>query len=648
MADRYTALARGLESGFGMARQAAEDERRARRDAIADERAAAADERAASAEKRAGLRLVVDEQAQARADARLDEQTRTGRADRAAQVLERRRGELIAGSAARQAAGMPVDPTSADEYGQVEQQLKQIRQQALNFASQANSGQVDPMQVPPGELYMHLTAATGMLPEEITRMPDSIAKIQSGMQTGNGGLAVEGANGLLAPQLRRGVGGPSPYGGTIVRKEIIGLDPAQDANGRDHPNRVIPRLRVYVQSEDGKVKHYDAPMTRNGSTDPNDQVVSIDIKRATNYMGNLGMLAQALQDPVLAERVRQGQAEAGAQAKKYLDDLTALGRPQVKGQTEQRIEAIRKFAVESNISFDEAAKRLQSGGILPGARQESDLDRELKQARIDALKDRNENGLLTDEAVDLLAREAVKDKGVLANLGRGTQGANDLRRIVNKMAENARAGGGSIATARADFGAAKKSLDKLVPQYDAITAFENSAIQQGKILIDLAKKVDTTGVPVVERWIRAGRKSVAGDPDVAAFNTQVNLFRTEAARIITNPNLTGALTVYAQQEASKFVPSEASAEQIERVVGLLERDFKVRKSYLEQQINDVRDRLETGRTPGAAPKPATPTATAGASPPAKQSQAPAVGTVMGGYRFKGGDPSVKSNWEKVQ
>jgi len=37
------------------------------------------------------------------------------------------------------------------------------------------------------------------------------------------------------------------------------------------------------------------------------------------------------------------------------------------------------------------------------------------------------------------------------------------------------------------------------------------------------------------------------------------------------------------------------------------------------------------------------------SPPAPPSgRGPAVGTVEDGYRFKGGDPSVQSNWERVQ
>jgi hypothetical protein len=35
------------------------------------------------------------------------------------------------------------------------------------------------------------------------------------------------------------------------------------------------------------------------------------------------------------------------------------------------------------------------------------------------------------------------------------------------------------------------------------------------------------------------------------------------------------------------------------------------------------------------------------APTAAPTGAPAVGTVMQGYRFKGGNPADKNNWEKV-
>jgi hypothetical protein len=151
--------------------------------------------------------------------------------------------------------------------------------------------------------------------------------------------------------------------------------------------------------------------------------------------------------------------------------------------------------------------------------------------------------------------------------------------------------GGDVAGQRVLFGADRKSLEKMIPQYDAVVAFENNTIAQGKVLVDLAKKVDTTGIPVVERWIRAGRKVIAGDEDVSAFHAQLMLYGTEAAKILTNPNLTGVLTDSARHEVAEFLPLSATAKQIERVTTLLENDFMLRKKSIEDQMAEITRRM---------------------------------------------------------
>lgn len=211
-------------------------------------------------------------------------------------------------------------------------------------------------------------------------------------------------------------------------------------------------------------------------------------------------------------------------------------------------------------------------------------------------------GGLRPEAVDMLAREAIKDKGVLANLGRGVQGARDLQAITNRMAEiMAAEGGPGLVQRRAEVRADSNSLNKMTTSYDAIVAFEQTAVRNGRMLVDLANKVDQTGVPVIERWTRAGRAAVAGDPEVSQFNAQMQVYRTEAARILTNPNLTGQLTDSARHEVEHFLSGSDSAQQISAVVTLLERDFDNRKHTLEKQMDAARDRMMRGYGAGAQP-----------------------------------------------
>jgi len=210
-------------------------------------------------------------------------------------------------------------------------------------------------------------------------------------------------------------------------------------------------------------------------------------------------------------------------------------------------------------------------------------------------------GGLSEQAIDMLAHEALKDKSVLANLGRGVQGAKDLRAITNRMADISPEGGPGMAQRRAEFRADSNSLNKLTSSYDAITSFEANAVRNGQRLITLADKADTTGVPVIERWIRAGRKDVAGDVDVNNFNAQMQLYRAEMARILTNPNLSGQLTDSARHEVEGFLSGSSSAKQIKALVPMLERDFDNRKKTLEEQMDAIRDRMTKGY--GAGDKP---------------------------------------------
>ena len=213
-------------------------------------------------------------------------------------------------------------------------------------------------------------------------------------------------------------------------------------------------------------------------------------------------------------------------------------------------------------------------------------------------------GELDPEAIKDLAIQSLYDPNALAGYRRDPKMMSKIANERVKLMRESGVTSEDVVSGRAGFKADTASLNKITPQYDAITAFEKTAIRNGKILIELADKVDTTGVPVLERWIRAGRKSIAGDTDVAKFEAQMNLYRAEAARILTQPNLTGVLTDTARKEMEEVIRNSASAKQVREVVNLLERDFNNRKETLEEQIGAIRSRMR-GRVAPGSPTPAT-------------------------------------------
>ena len=209
-------------------------------------------------------------------------------------------------------------------------------------------------------------------------------------------------------------------------------------------------------------------------------------------------------------------------------------------------------------------------------------------------------GQLDPEAVKDLAIQSLYDPMSLSGYRRDPKMMAQIANQRVKLMKESGVTSEDVVAGRAGFKADTASLNKITPQYDAITAFEKTAIRNGKILITLADKVDTTGVPALERWIRAGRKELAGDPDVAKLNAQMNLYRAEAARILTQPNLSGILTDTARKEMEEVLQNSATAQQVRETVGLLERDFLNRKETLEEQIGAIRTRMRSRASPGGA------------------------------------------------
>ena len=152
------------------------------------------------------------------------------------------------------------------------------------------------------------------------------------------------------------------------------------------------------------------------------------------------------------------------------------------------------------------------------------------------------------------------------------------------------------------------ALTQLVKQQAAIETFSNTAVKNGRVLIQLGEKVDKTGIPVIEHYRREGAKSL-GDPDVAEFYAQLKTYSAEAAKILTNPNMVGVLTIEAQRDIDKFLGGDISAKQLKRVVSRLETDFKFRTESINEDIVDFKARIEGKPVPersSAAPPAAPP------------------------------------------
>lgn len=603
MAGIYDALSRGVESGFSMGRQAAQDDEAKRARKVQEERQAAEDVRRAEAHELDAQRARFGlEQAQATA-ARQQE-------TRHAAVLAGEAAEIEKAQAARQAQGLPLDEGAAQRYAEIKSGLARRNQAALDFFSRAKVGQVNPMDAPGPELRMNLTAATGMLPEELPMVRAGAADIEAGMETANWGLVTQGVNKAMVGQLKRGVGTPSPYGGTITRKEIIGLDPAVDAAGNEHPNRFIPRLRVYVEgvSPTGGEMYYDAPMTQNGSTEETDKVVAIDIKKGMDWLANVKMLAEMAERPDVKAKLAPGPND---EAKRYIEQLRTLTAPQTKlvsaggqafKQTGSQFEALgpkpetpAEAALREQREAAAAVNRARVDGTLPAP----------KRAGGGSGGGGSGGGAdkpsMTADAIQLAAEQYLAgDKTVLQGMSRGgKQGVANLVAIRDEVARQARAKGMSgrdIALRMQEFmglGAAQRTLGNRQANFGMAKA---EADEMADIVLQTSEAYGRTNFQPINKALNAWETNTGGT-EIRQFGAAINSFINAYARAISP---VGQVTVSDKNHARELLSAADSPAQVRAVMATLKQEMEAAGRAPGRVKEDLRTGFREG-TGGAAP-----------------------------------------------
>lgn len=147
------------------------------------------------------------------------------------------------------------------------------------------------------------------------------------------------------------------------------------------------------------------------------------------------------------------------------------------------------------------------------------------------------------------------------------------------------------------------SQQQLIKQRNMLTSFENLQKFNGVRLLELIDKVDDTGIPLVEAFTRPA-KAWAGDVDAAEFKSVLNAYQTEAARLLTQPNLVGQLSDTARQEMQHVVSGAATAAQLKRVINRINLEVDMRATSIDEKIKESGQTIAPfGNAPAAPPAP---------------------------------------------
>jgi hypothetical protein len=237
---------------------------------------------------------------------------------------------------------------------------------------------------------------------------------------------------------------------------------------------------------------------------------------------------------------------------------------------------------------------------------------------------------LDQPTVTMMAKQYLRgDKSVLQNLGRGSQGSANLvalRKAITAEATNQGLGGEDIAARMADFQGQIAGLRKANNISAGVENAAEEAAQLAPLAIDAGRNVARSG------FLPFGRAQVL-------FNNQTNdenMNKFATANIGLATAYAGAMarggkaTVSDNEHARELLTTAKDQKAYEAIVNQMQQEIAAAQRAPKRVREALRNEVsgKGGHGDGAGPS------------------APAVGTVEGGYRFKGGDPSKPESWEK--
>lgn len=328
-------LERGIRVGTGLREQERLESERKRIDAErAEDRQFTLEERAHARERRAVTEARADE------DAAYNENKRALEAvEVQAKDLGGRYSALLQQYGSEEAIPQKDRDALESQWTSISQQrraararlyapiMEKQRKESETIMTGLANGTLDLAKVGPARFYLAVQAATGMDPADFlrdengtSRVGGAIQDVHRGLDSGDRDSLVRGSNVLMSPSLRVGVGYDGPQGTVITGKEIVDFVPGP--NGQ-----YIPAMKVTVESPYGRQmtkNSYIAPPTEGRGTNGDARVTGVDMEKALDRLGRIGVLEQTLNSPEVRQLLVQGARELGPRAGDYLDGLRAL------------------------------------------------------------------------------------------------------------------------------------------------------------------------------------------------------------------------------------------------------------------------------------------------------------------------------------
>lgn len=371
-----------------------------------------------------------------------------------------------------------------------------------------------------------------------------------------------------------------------------------------------------VTTMDGVVRQVDAYKQSNPDATP----AMLDAKVQELIVPAMGQLAQTRSD--LAPAIDRYKQSPGALTYNGLIAAEAASKSGLARLKEHRDEQ-KGDRDDKRLDISQQQANTQAVNAATTAKRE-----EAYEKNIESLVKNREPGLLSDTELALAVPSVMADGNQMKNfIGTGTSGKKQKSQINEAIAARMEAAGlkfEDLPRIRANTKAEATSIGKLIPQLNAVSAYEKLGKFNGEKLVQLVDQLDDTGIPLAEGPLRWAKNKVAGSDDAALFRNVLNAYQQEAARILNNPNMTGVLHRGAVEDMQHIISADVTASQAKELVNRINLEMDFRAKSLQEAINDAGAAMTM---PGATPQPAVappgaPPGTSAGGPPGAVAPSP--------------------------
>jgi putative sterol carrier protein len=210
------------------------------------------------------------------------------------------------------------------------------------------------------------------------------------------------------------------------------------------------------------------------------------------------------------------------------------------------------------------------------------------------------DGPMTDDAIKNAAARYNID-GTLPPMGMGLTAAGYRSAILNEAARQAQDQGLTPdvqRTRQLENKASSSALSQVAKQEGMVGAFERNFIKNADLALQQSAKVDRTGVPIVNKWINAGKRAVTGDPDLSAFDAVVKATVNEYSKILSGSMGNQAMAEGEIKKVEGLLSAAQTPQQVQAVISMMKQETANRMAgFKEQKAEIVRNMRGGQETP---------------------------------------------------